>query len=366
MSESLVIPDICPILELIRLFFVIDWVTAVLPCRHFPIDNGVVTKVDSSGEIEWLTRCRKQLEGSYSSKISVRSDGTLDELGRASHLFVSGNPSKFLQGHNIFGSDELVTLMREAYFCIVRLLELEPTPEDISLVTSGEYSLSRVDINYSYSLNSRADVLAWLRAVELTSKTRSGRAMMKGSTLYWQPASTRWSMKAYSKGDEIEARNHKLPIELQETLLPAWANDKLRVELTLKTKELKRQGIQCARDLTAKRANELYFEYLGKIEMAKQLKLSDSKERELPSSLRGTYVMWRDGYDLRGVLPKTTFYRHRKAFLEHGINIAVRHHEREISNVVPFIRILEAVPASIPDWAFEQGLVHGSAARALA
>ena len=35
---------------------------------------------------------------------SVGGDGQ----GMATHLSLSGNPSKFLQGHNIFGSDDLM------------------------------------------------------------------------------------------------------------------------------------------------------------------------------------------------------------------------------------------------------------------
>ena len=42
---------------------------------------------------------REQVEGSYSSKFSVKTD---DE----GYLYISVNPTKFIQGHNVFGSND--------------------------------------------------------------------------------------------------------------------------------------------------------------------------------------------------------------------------------------------------------------------
>ena len=42
---------------------------------------------------------------SFEKKVSIKSvDGT--GTGLATNLWVNGNPSKFLQGHNVFGSDD--------------------------------------------------------------------------------------------------------------------------------------------------------------------------------------------------------------------------------------------------------------------
>ena len=52
------------------------------------------------------------------------------------------------------------------------------------------------------------------------------------------------------------------------------------------------------------------------------------------------------------------FYRYRKQLKEYDIDISIlRDVDKEPSNVIPLIRVLEAVPAGIPDWAYEQGLV---------
>jgi len=73
--------------------------------------------MDENGEIEWRAPKRKQATGSYEKKISIKSAGS-DGQGNATHLWVSGNPSKFLQGHNVFGSDDLVSLVYGVIDCL--------------------------------------------------------------------------------------------------------------------------------------------------------------------------------------------------------------------------------------------------------
>jgi II/X family phage/plasmid replication protein len=342
---------------------VIDWATVELPCLHDPIDSGYISKTGPGGEMEWQTPCRHSVEGSYSARISVRSRGS-NGAGQATHLLISGNPSKFLQGHNVFGSDDLLALIYDTFLAICHSLGIQPTLPELRRVKEGDYTLINVDINRSFELPTRQDVLAWLRAMEFKAKTRHGRPATKGGTLYFGKGTSRWKVKAYSKGEELEAgRKHGLPEGLQQTPISAWADNKLRVEVTLLRKELQDLGIGKARDLTVSLINQLYRQYIGRIEMSEQIALSTEDQLSLPTKLQSTYLHWKNGVDLRAILPKTTFYRHRKALLEHGIDIAIRKETKRCrNNVVPLIRILEAQPASIPQWAFEQRLVHPSAA----
>ena len=70
----------------------------------------------------------------------------------------------------------------------------------------------------------------------------------------------------------------------------------------------------------------------------------------------GIYALWLNGEDLRQSLPKNTFYRYRRTFLEHGIDISIVH-DKHRNNIVPLVRYLEAQPADIPQWAYEKNLV---------
>ena len=342
----------------------IDWVTALLPCLHVPIDAGYVTKTTTGGEIEWQTRCRDSVKNSYDQGITIKSDGGNGE-DMATHLLISGNPSKFLQGHNVFGSCELIPLLFDVYMDVCAAKGLQPSQEETASVQRGDYRIINIDFNQSFELPSRADVLAWIRGMEFKAKTRHGRPSRKGGTLYFGKGSSRWKMKFYCKGEELDAgKQHKLPDELEHTPIKGWADNKLRGELTLLAKELKELGLTIARDLTRNVLKSIFFEYLRKIDMNEQMTLSSEEQMGLPTKLQSTYLHWINGVDLRGILPESTYYRHRKGLLEHGIDIAIRKETADRSNVIPMIRVLEAKPASIPLWAFEQGLVHHSAMRA--
>lgn len=304
------------------------------------------------------------MEGSYSASITVKSVGG-NGAGQATHLLLSGNPSKFLQGHNVFGSEDLTALVFDTYVAVCNSLGIAPGASELQAVKEGNYAIKNLDICRSFELPSRGDCRAWLRAMEFKSKTRHGRPSTKGGTLYFGRGTSRWKIKSYCKGEELESRKkgHQLPPELVNTPIKAHADNLLRLELTLLSKELREHGIERASELTQSRLNELYAAYIGRIEMNEQIRLSSQEQLDLPTKLQSVYLHWNNGEDLRSLLPKPTFYRHRRALLEHGIDIAIRKEVADRSNVIPMIRVLEAIPVGVPEWAFERGLVHPSAVR---
>lgn len=217
----------------------IDWFTGILPCIHRPLPAGSVVSVDADGAVEWETVKRLTVRGSYESTMKVRSVGS-DGEGRATHLYIDGNPSKFLQGHSVIGSDDLQGLVLTAYARILALLHI---PHDLSSyrqVMAGQFKISRIDINYMYSLSTLENVRAWLYAAEFKAKTRHGRACGKGGTVYLGKNSRRWSLKFYSKYDEHTSgkKGHQMADEFVKAGLLDWSKGKLRIELTLRTTEL--------------------------------------------------------------------------------------------------------------------------------
>jgi len=152
----------------------IDWVTAKIPFPHPPIKAGLRIDVCPNGEVERTLAKRLQVRGSHEASISVRSYGAEDQ-NLASHLLIDGNPSKFLQGHNAFGSDDLISLITDTVKKIAKALELNIASSSLKHIEQGDYEISRLDINYSWQLPSRGDVRAWIRAAEFKSTTRHGR-----------------------------------------------------------------------------------------------------------------------------------------------------------------------------------------------
>ncbi len=85
--------------------FMIDWVTRHSPLPSLRDNGGRIASISPDGEIEWQVEKKQQVSGSHESNISIKSNG-------ASHLYFDGNPSKWLQGHNLFGSNNLILQQR--------------------------------------------------------------------------------------------------------------------------------------------------------------------------------------------------------------------------------------------------------------
>ena len=85
--------------------------------------------------------------------------------------------------------------------------------------------------------------------------------------------------------------------------------------------------------------------------------LSDEFLATLTTSQRLAYSAWLAGEDLRAILPNGSFYRLRNKLLPHGIDVSLIQ-SSERSNVVPLVRVLEAVPAGVPDWAYGTPLFY--------
>ena len=68
---------------------------------------------------------------------------------------------------------------------------------------------------------------------------------------------------------------------------------------------------------------------------------------DIPAPYRATAKDWRDGVDLRLSMKRNPFYRHRRALLRYGIDIAVA---PAVQTLPP--KVVELNPAALvaPDW----------------
>jgi II/X family phage/plasmid replication protein len=335
---------------------VIDWVSFVAPCRHAKrVNGGLVASIRPDGSVEWQTYKRVSVRGSHDASVTVRTHD-----GSCEHIEVSGNPVKWFQGHNLWGTDDLPALVLSMIEALVQRddLGLTPTDEDRAIWRGGGVRLTRVDVTESFHLPSRGDVLAWLRAAEQTAHlSHRGRGqLVKGSTLYFGKHSRRWSLKLYAKGQELDAKGHRQLVVDQLPAVREWAERSLRAELTLRSMELKRRELDSLGawqrfDVDSSEVPaQLLRPVLGSMTMTTTTTLPASVLESLRPTLRAAFAAWEAGHDLRSMFPRPTFYKFRKELLAHGIDIATVQ-QQEGSNVVPMIRFLEAVPAGIPEWA---------------
>jgi II/X family phage/plasmid replication protein len=347
----------------------IDWLTVELPDPvGIPVNAGQIMRVSRHGELEWTTPARLAVEGSWSSNMTFRAVGASyhDDCGalvgtglnyRDSGLEVSGNPAKFLNGHNLFGSADCAGLL-SAVISKGRDAIWPDLFGDLAIDCS-EGLISRIDLTGSWLLDREADVLPYLRAMEESVWCPyRGRGVFDagGSTLYYGRTAKGkrakdWALKLYWKGPEVTV--HPLP-------QPAYAvpglleevNRTIRVELTLRTAELKRLGLRKVGDWTPAKVREIWEAYVMKLDFGEAtVNLDTADLGSLGLKARHVHALsaWKAGNDLRAGMSRTAFYRLRRELKDAtGFDIALA---RPRSNVVPLRRVVAATPARYPDWA---------------
>ena len=339
----------------------IDWVTGKFWITHNPdvlrSGQSIRTKiVDGVELIEYDIANRLSVKGSHDASITIRShtDGMVE---------ISGNPAKFLQGHNVFGTNDLKYLVAKMIdkLCMMDKLELKPTDVEYENIQQGIYHLSRVDVNEHFAFPSAQVARAWLRAAGNSANMKfRGAGLFKEGTLYFE--GKRYIPKIYFKYDEINSKDksHRLPDELlQIPELIEYAEKSLRFEIKILSTQLKDWMLHLGCNWDADTATMLINDqFISKLQLSANMPIENEVIESLPKNLRLTYTAWVNGEDLRQVLSRPTFYRYRTRLLEYGIDISIVNDiEKEQSNVVPMIRYLEAEPVGVPSWAYEKGLV---------
>lgn len=327
---------------------IIDWWSCRIQIEHTRIDGGRLLKLGPGGVLEWESVQGDTLEhASHDARVLVRTidaDG-IDGPGR--ELYISGSPLKWLQGHNVTGSDEHAALFLAWSRDLLARLGLVASDQQLLAAV-----VTRCDVTESWELPTRADVLAWIRAAEQAATIRQrGRGVLRGDTLYFGKQSRRWSLKIYSKVQELQAHKPSCLCIGTPQHVVAYAERLLRIELVLRSLELRKLGIMSVADMSAK-AETVYRAKLAHLHLGDQRVLARTRARAadtLKPRHRLALDSWAAGVDLEGTLPRASYYRLRRELLE-LVGVDLRACPVQAGSVVPLLRPLEATPAaSRPD-----------------
>jgi len=306
----------------------VDWVSgevsseAIIRQGVKLYDTGRVLILSPGGEVQQDRAGLFAFEGSHDNRLAISSP---DGVG----VWVSGNPAKFFQGHNLFGSIDVDGLYLAAGLAIRRGVGLFPGPETFTGCEFTRPRYTRIDLTRSYRFGSNESARAWLREVASSARTRHGSAGLgKDGSVTFGKGSRRWSFTVYPKFDELEARGrgHALSSKLPETAakrLKEWAEGVVRFELRLRSLELAH-----AWPMTSALAT--WSEYFGRIQFNRNNAAAlevDMVMQAMPQHLRGYFARWKGGEDLRASLAHNTYYRVRRELLRQaGVDIATPPH----------------------------------------
>ncbi|MCM2263562.1 MAG: phage/plasmid replication protein, II/X family [Desulfuromonadales bacterium] len=335
--------------------YMVDWLSFTVPYNGPDICGDRTITFEASGEIKFEKASFKAIEGSFSKRVMVKTI----PLDTGNGLYISGNPAKFLQGHNLFGPFDVVGLAYDMSLEICKTLQICDL-RLLSDIRRGAFDLKRIDVTASYRLPSTSDVRAWLKHATVFASGKSQSVTdFRGKTLYFGQHSQRVTLKFYSKADDKYFRaDCELFVDEKRQFLEEFAQGILRAELTLRGRKLKEMGIHRGHHWDSLLAQGVYNMHLDKVNLCGEYELEDEDVKNIPARYRAAYELYKQGKLLSELYSRATYYRYKKYFLEsYGINVDVPR-VQERGNVIPLIRVLRAEPLSIPAEAFDLGLVH--------
>jgi hypothetical protein len=342
----------------------IDWFTGYVGYDASQIAMGRFWEVDRQGAIVRERNRWETAQGSFESGVQVTTAQPTDQMLAAAteHGFlcaplqilkVSGNPAKYLQGHNVTGPS--VSQLGPVVQGLVRQFPEELRPHDADSLILPAVHRSRVDVNTLVDMGSHQAVHDWLMLAETKTRSRHGRAVNSDGTVYWGQHSTRWAMKAYCKHCELK-KHPAIDTELQVDLLE-WTRNFLRIELVLRRPELKDRG---------QFSESIIWEFFAKLELhTMRVNTYTEAKDALPLGPKLALGAWYQGVDVKTYIPsRSTFHRYRKQILDvTGIDVALPYSEQQ-SEAAPvllgmdelFKREVKDVPARIQRSLFGAGV----------
>jgi len=237
---------------------------------------------------------------------------------------------KLLQGHNVFGSNDLHFLCIEVVKFIYRSLGLAFTGSERRSIESHRIRLGRLDTTCSFIMPTAEAVNAILE--ECCEQFRSNGRVWSAhgrndyETLYNQKESQRVSDKFYCKFAELLVRRHRIRDSVAfKNEIMSLATNLLRYEVTWRSKELSRLGLNYAdlwdramvKGMMAKRLEQLDFQGSIKVQLTRH-EIDTLKLNRRDTAL---YGMWRQGTNLRVHRNYSVVHKARESLREHGVDI---------------------------------------------
>ncbi|MCZ2954480.1 phage/plasmid replication protein, II/X family [Acinetobacter baumannii] len=311
------------------------------------------------------------------------------------YVQIKASPAKLLQGHNVFGSDdieqgadEMIGFLHMAYPVLTRMLDWERA------------WVSHIDVTYSAKLS---DQTTAKKILDFLANVSSGQTRLSNkrfdSSVYWGGQTSRLvNHKCYLKHDEflsqfeelkqLAKKNDKAAQRVVDVMsdsrLINWTVGLLRFESRLKKRWLERNGVptnlyeliafqkanpdllqtlwtkathsifDAMRGQTVKLINdESVLEAISNspVVVTNSGKVSQTRIRNIYS----TYCLVREhGLEkLAEMLPKPTFYRHLSELCECGFSKAFLQnlHDNKAKNVIPCMKLVEIdFSQQLPEW----------------
>lgn len=335
----------------------VDWLTLHWNQPGLPDFTGEIwQRVDpETGEIKYERKLSRKVYGQFGS-----ARPSIDVSVRDGHVRIDGNPMKFDNWTNFMDGPRGPLVIHSPAVVAQGFIRAVAQHPNVGLpLVCPSPTVTRIDLTKHIPVprvtsdmrEDQSDALRWLGLVSShrgkAATASSGRDCM--GTVYLKASSRLWSLKVYSKGDEVRDQVMDGYVEqvgetadgepiydepTYDQLIDPWLWGTARIELTMRSQELRklsevlgfRAGDKDAPgsifDLDASALDAYWRTYWRRLRMpTTELLPKDELLTTLPRRLRGVYARWKAGEDISRSMSRVTLWRYRKDLMSFGVNI---------------------------------------------
>lgn len=173
------------------------------------------------------------VHGSHNDRIQVKAKN-------ANTIVIQGNLFKWLYGHNVTGSTDLVQLVSDTVYELTRVYDvdaLNPTSDELENIKQGMFKIHRIDLNKAIVFDSKPEAQLYLAKIKEHGTYPRRKKETHGNGTYFGLKSTRTTLLYYHKGTEVGS--HKKQHKRITAELQAYADCMVRCEIRLYSQHLR-------------------------------------------------------------------------------------------------------------------------------
>jgi len=330
----------------------IDYLDVSINCKHGEIGN-ILRNIDvNTGQV-------RDYRKDFLVKNKLNNSLKVKSSHNGQRIKISGNFVKFLQGHNVWGTNDLIGLCFDVVKLVLDKLGISITEDELNNIKNGKFIIHRVDIAWNYRVD--VDVISKLIKTvgEQWHEQDKDTSNYGIQTVYLNQHSKHWAFKLYDKRQELK---HKpLPLALPHRYkIQEYTNGIIRCELKLCGKALQECDLDIGSGWSVEMVLEMMQLALKQTELSGSIyrRLLPKKVMQLKLKLRQAYVLWEDGHDLTTLYDYQVLNRMRKAFDKIGVDIKNPPPKAEVKDVKIATYFTVENKLNYPKWAKKLGLIH--------
>ncbi|WP_322900182.1 phage/plasmid replication protein, II/X family [Acinetobacter sp. WCHA55] len=217
--------------------YAIDYLKVELQLTNNPSELSekvVVPFIKFDGEYQQQQESygQKWIIGSHGNQLKIKSKNE-------NTVFIEGNFFKWLYGHNVTGSTDLIKLVTDTVneLLVGNLKGLQPTAEELENLKQGYFKIYRIDLNKAILFDDKKQAQLYLAKIKEHGTYPRRKKETHGNGTYFGLKSTRTTLLYYHKGTEVST--HKKQHKRITAELQAYADCMVRCEVRLYSQHLR-------------------------------------------------------------------------------------------------------------------------------